>query len=91
MGLSAGVISACARASSAGAASAPAATPRIGLQLYTVRDLLAKDFEGTLERVAQIGYTDMEFAGYYNRTPEQVRAVMDRLKLVSSSTPSALH
>jgi sugar phosphate isomerase/epimerase len=86
MGLSAGVISACARASSAGAASAPAATPRIGLQLYTVRDLLAKDFEGTLERVAQIGYTDMEFAGYYNRTPEQVRAVMDRLKLVSSST-----
>jgi sugar phosphate isomerase/epimerase len=90
LGLSTGVLSACARASS-GASAAAAASPtpvtrRIGLQLYTVRDLLDKDFEGTLEKVAQIGYTDVEFAGYYNRTPEQVRAVMDRLKLVSSST-----
>jgi sugar phosphate isomerase/epimerase len=88
LGLSTGVLSACARASS-GASAAADSTPavrRIGLQLYTVRDLLEKDFEGTLEKVAQIGYTDIEFAGYYNRTPDQVRAVMDRLKLVSSST-----
>jgi sugar phosphate isomerase/epimerase len=87
LGLSTGVLSACARASS-GASAAAGSTPgvrRIGLQLYTVRDLLEKDFEGTLEKVAQIGYADVEFAGYYNRTPEQVRAVMDRLKLASSS------
>ena len=31
---------------------------RIGLQLYTVRDLMEQDFEGTLERVAAIGYRD---------------------------------
>lgn len=87
MGLSTSALSACTSAASRGtgvtqASSSPA---RIGLQLYTVRDLLEKDFEGTLERVAQIGYTDVEFAGYYNRTPEQVRAVIDRLKLGSSS------
>ncbi len=58
----------------------------IGLQLYTVRDLLEKDFEGTIERVAQIGYTNLEFAGYYNRTPEQVRALLDRLKVGSASS-----
>ena len=58
----------------------------IGLQLYTVRDLLEKDFEGTIERVAQIGYKNLEFAGYYNHTPEQVRALLDRLQLVSTSS-----
>jgi sugar phosphate isomerase/epimerase len=57
----------------------------IGLQLYTVRDLLEKDFDGTLERVAQIGYKNMEFAGYYNHTPEQVRATLDRLGMISKS------
>lgn len=83
MGLSTSVIAACAGKASSGGPSPAAA--RIGLQLYTVRDLLEKDFDGTLERVAQIGYTNVEFAGYYNRTPEQVRATLDRLKLVSSS------
>jgi sugar phosphate isomerase/epimerase len=58
----------------------------IGIQLYTVRDELAKDFEGTLAKVAAIGYKNMEFAGYYNRTPEQVRATLDRLGLVSTSS-----
>jgi len=36
----------------------------IALQLYTVREDLAKDFEGTLQRVAEIGYTGVEFAGF---------------------------
>ncbi|HHX64113.1 MAG TPA: TIM barrel protein, partial [Chloroflexi bacterium] len=35
----------------------------IALQLYTVRDELAKDFAGTVRRVAQIGYTGIELAG----------------------------
>lgn len=32
----------------------------IALQLYTVRDAAAKDFEGTLRRVAEIGYVGVE-------------------------------
>ena len=39
---------------------------KIGLELYTVRDLLKQDFEGTLARVAKIGYKEVEFAGYFN-------------------------
>jgi sugar phosphate isomerase/epimerase len=50
----------------------------IGLQLYTVRDLLKQDFEGTLARVAAIGYREVEFAGYFDHAPEQVRAALDR-------------
>lgn len=84
VGLSTSVLSGCASEGAGGGKSS--STSMIGLQLYTVRDLLEKDLEGTLERVAQIGYTNVEFAGYYNRTPEQVRAILDRLKLVSTSS-----
>jgi sugar phosphate isomerase/epimerase len=82
------LLASCARAGvSAGAATSSATSPNmIGLQLYTVRDQLQADFDGTLAKIAQIGYKNMEFAGYYNRTPEQVRATLDRLQLVSSSS-----
>jgi len=51
---------------------------RLGVQLYTVRDLLRQDFAGTLARIAAIGYREVEFAGYHDQTPVQVRAVLDR-------------
>lgn len=86
IGLGAAALPACAKAgASAAAGGTPASARQIGLQLYTVRDLLGKDFEGTLRRVADIGYTKVEFAGYYNRTPEQVRAILDRIALASPS------
>ena len=56
---------------------------RIGLQLYTVRDVLEHDFEGTLARVAEIGYKEVEFAGYFNHSPADVRAILDRHGLAS--------
>jgi sugar phosphate isomerase/epimerase len=86
------LLASCARAGTSASAAASAATSSatspnmIGLQLYTVRDQLQTDFEGTLAKVAQIGYKNMEFAGYYNRTPEQVRATLDKLQLVSTSS-----
>lgn len=58
----------------------------IGLQLYTVRDLLKQDFDRTLSRVAAIGYREVEFAGYFDHTPDQVRAVLDHNGL---SSPAA--
>jgi sugar phosphate isomerase/epimerase len=45
---------------------------KIGLELYTVRDALAKDFEGTLAQVAKIGYKEVEFAGYFAHVPDFV-------------------
>jgi sugar phosphate isomerase/epimerase len=59
---------------------------RVGLQLYTVRAQLAADFEGTLEKVAALGFREVEFAGYHGRAPAQVKSALARHKL---SAPSA--
>ena len=59
---------------------------RVGLQLYTVRDQMKADFEGTLARVAQIGYKEVEFAGYFDRSPADVRAILDRNGLSAPAT-----
>src|SRR5947209_3797589 len=56
---------------------------KLGVQLYTVRDLMKADFEGTLAKVAGIGYKEVEFAGYFNHSPKDVRAILDRLGLTS--------
>lgn len=55
----------------------------IGLQLYTLRDDMAQDFEGTLRKVAALGYKGVEFAGYYGRSAENVRALLDELGLAA--------
>ena len=53
---------------------------KLGLQLYTVRTEMEKDFEGTLAKVAAAGYQEVEFAGYFNQDPKKVRAILDRHK-----------
>lgn len=58
----------------------------IGLQLYTVRNLLPKDFDGTLAQVRAAGYTVVEAAGYFDRTAMQFRAAMDKAGLRCVST-----
>lgn len=58
---------------------------KVGIQLYTVRDLMKADFEGTIAKVAQTGYREVEFAGYFDHTPEQVRAVLDKNGLAAPS------
>lgn len=63
-------------------AHASPAGPAIGLQLYMLRDLLAKDLEGTLAAVAKLGIRHIEFAGYYDRTPEQWRTLLKSNDLV---------
>jgi sugar phosphate isomerase/epimerase len=59
---------------------------KIGVQLYTVRDLMKDDFDGTIAKVAKIGYKEVEFAGYFGRTGQQVRAVVDKNGLKAVST-----
>jgi len=58
----------------------------ISIQLYTVRDLAAKDWLGVLKKIAEIGYIGVEFAGYYGKTPAELRKALDDLGLVASST-----
>jgi sugar phosphate isomerase/epimerase len=63
------------------ATAATSAVERIGVQLYTVRHLLEKDFAGTLESVARIGFHEVEFHDYFGHTPQQVRALLEELGL----------
>lgn len=58
----------------------------IGLQLYTVRGEMKKDFFGTLAKVARIGYKDVEFAGYFGYDARAVRAGLKQNGLVSSAS-----
>ena len=59
---------------------------RVGVQLYTVRSLMRQDFDGTLAVIAEIGYDEVEFAGYFDRTPSQVREALERVSLAAPST-----
>ncbi len=59
----------------------------VGLQLYTVRDDMAKDFKGTLQKVKEMGYDGVEFAGLFDNTPEQVKAMCEEIGL----TPISAH
>jgi len=56
---------------------------KIGLQLYTVRKAMQADVEGTLARVAATGYKEVEFAGYFGKSPTEIRALLDRFGLSS--------
>lgn len=57
---------------------------QISLQLYTVREHTARDMPGTLRRLADIGYTAVEPAGFGGLTPRELRRVMDDLGLRAS-------
>jgi sugar phosphate isomerase/epimerase len=68
-----------------------AAKPKAaGLQLYTLRDLMAKDPDGTIAKVAQIGYKKVENFGYsdgkfFGKSPKEYAAL---LKVNGLSAPS---
>src|SRR6476661_3116354 len=65
--------------------------PVIGLQLYTVRDQMAKDPAGTLAKVAQIGFTSVETATYtgnelfYGMSPSAFKKLLKENGLIAPS------
>ncbi len=58
-----------------------------GLQLYSVRDALASDFEGTLQAVHQMGYQGVEFAGLCDKSAAEVKQLCKKYEL----TPISAH
>jgi hypothetical protein len=58
---------------------------KVGLQLYTVRDFMKSDFEGTIAKVAAAAYKEVEFAGLFNHSPKGVRAILDKDGLTAPS------
>jgi sugar phosphate isomerase/epimerase len=69
---------------------AAARLSKIGVQLYTVRAQMSKDFEDSLQKIAAIGYNQVEFAGYYDRTPQQVKEILTRFGLEAPSVHVSL-
>lgn len=62
-----------------------------GLQLYTLRDALDKDFRGTLEKVSSIGYKNLEFFNYsdgkyFGNSIQEVKSILDGLGLNAKSS-----
>lgn len=48
----------------------------LGIQLWTVKDEIAKDLEGTMRKLYEIGFREIEFAGFYGRTAAEIGALM---------------
>lgn len=76
-----------AKAESAG--TGPSFKGPLGLQLYSLRDQFAKDVPGTLDKVRDFGFKNVELAGTYGLTPEKFTTELDArgLKAVSGHFP----
>ena len=57
----------------------------IALQLYSVRDRMARDFEGTLAEVSALGYDGVEFAGLYGKSAVEIKALCQKYNLMPIS------
>jgi sugar phosphate isomerase/epimerase len=80
----------CALATGRRALASPFGLP-LGLQLYSVREQLPKDYAGTLRTVAALGYREVEAAGFYGRSAAETKQAMTAagLRCVSAHYPWA--
>jgi sugar phosphate isomerase/epimerase len=84
-----GALAAAACVGGEGLMATPLHVP-VGLQLYSVRNLLPKDFEGTLHQLAAAGYTEVEAAGYFDKTAADFGNALQKAGLKCVSTHHAL-
>ena len=52
------------------------------VELYSVKDELARDMAGTLKKIKAMGYTAVEFAGGFVHTAEEVRRALEETGLL---------
>jgi len=71
---------------SANAAAIKQPYQKIGLQLYTVRDVFAADPAGTLQKVHDIGYRRVETTNFGGMTATDFKALLDRIGLAGPLT-----
>jgi sugar phosphate isomerase/epimerase len=57
----------------------------VGLQLYSFRQQFARDVPGTLDKVRDLGFKDVELAGTYNVSPEEFKKLLDARGLTAVS------
>ncbi len=78
-------------ASRAGVGAGSPHGPPIGVQLYTLRSVMGDNLEGTLEALAEMGYTEVEFAGLWGRSAAEMRAIIDGFGLHAASSHHGLN
>ncbi len=81
-----GLLAACNGAAAPVPAKPKPYAGKLGVQLYTFRALFEQDYAAVLKTLAEIGYKDLEFAGYFNHDPAQIKGLMDELGMASNST-----
>lgn len=54
---------------------------KVGIQLYSLRDAMEKNMDATLKAVKEMGYDCVEFAGYFGKTAEEVKSMLDKYGL----------
>lgn len=67
----------------------------VGLQLYTVRDAMSADFMGTLKKISDLGYKNLELASYsagkfYGHSPAEFKKIVNDLGMDAISSHSAV-
>lgn len=73
---------------SAMAADVAPTSPQLSVQLWSVKDNVAKDFEGTLKKLKAMGFQGVEFAGNfgaYSNDPKGLKAFLDKTGLKASA------
>ncbi|MBQ8393314.1 MAG: sugar phosphate isomerase/epimerase [Clostridia bacterium] len=63
---------------------------KVGIQLYSLRDELAKDMDATLKRVKEMGYDYVEFAGFYDKSADEIKSLLDKHGLTAVSMHQSL-
>ena len=62
----------------------------VALQVYSVRKDAAEDLPGTLKAIKEAGYDGVEFAGYYERTAQELKRLLDDNGLKCAGTHTGL-
>jgi len=67
----------------------------VGIQLYTIRDAMSADLKGTLKKVSDLGYKNLEMAGYsggkfYGQAPSEFKKMVNDLGMDAVSSHSSV-
>ena len=63
---------------------------KVGIQLYSIREAMENDMDAALKAVKEMGYDYVEFAGYFGKSAEEVKAILDKYGLEAISVHQAI-
>ena len=63
---------------------------KTGLQLYSIKEISEKDFQGAIKLTAECGYDGIEFAGFFNTPAKELKNIMDSYGLEACGSHTGL-